>query len=245
VRKRQKAKDGRVRLLRDYAEHLRGLDRASSTVSAYGKGARKFLRFLQSTRVRLDAVDEDALEAYQRKLLRSRLARSTVDIYLRQVRAFLKFMVRTHTLVANPADAVPLPRMPRRLPRDVMTEAEAARLLTAPVTTTDKGVLHRAVLEVFYSSAIGIGELCRLKLDDVDTGRGVVRVWKGKGAKDRVAVMGNSACMWVRLYRETVRPRRAAEGEQHLFVGHNTGRMLNRQIVQRFVRKHARQTGTF
>ena len=47
--------------------------------------------------------------------------------------------------------------------------------------------------------------MARLTVPDVDNRNGFVRVNKGKGAKDRVVPMGQSACDYVREYLQEVR----------------------------------------
>jgi integrase/recombinase XerD len=231
-------------LLEAYRTHLRVLNRSPDTVRAYANGAERFLAFVRGKGVEaLREVGEELLEEHQGKVLREHANLATVDTYMRAVHAFLKFLVRRNVIVLNPGDLVPLPKVPRRLPRFVLSVEEAERLMSAPDVETDKGVLHRAVLELFYSTALRLGELCRLELDDVDTAKGVVRVRKGKGGKDRVAPMGNSACLWVRLYRETVRAKKAEPEEERFFLGQNSGRPINPQIVQRLVRAYGKKVG--
>ncbi len=68
-----------------------------------------------------------------------------------------------------------------------------------------RGVRDRAILELFYSSALRREELIRLDLDG-----GLVRVERGKDAKDRIVPMGRHALEWLRRYLHGARPRLAS-----------------------------------
>ena len=95
--------------------------------------------------------------------------------------------------------------MPRRLPRNVLTESEMKRLLDAPDKSTVLGYRDKTILEVFYSSAIRRLELLNLNLNDIDLDAGVLRINAGKGNKDRVVPIGKIACRYLKHYVREVR----------------------------------------
>ena len=61
-----------------------------------------------------------------------------------------------------------MPRPDRQLPEATLSSSEMARLLAVPDVTTPLGLRDRAVLEVFYSSALRRSELIALRVGDVD-----------------------------------------------------------------------------
>ena len=82
--------------------------------------------------------------------------------------------------------------------------SEVRKLLNAP-NDTPKGLRDKAIMELFYSSAIRRAEMARLTLQDVDIKNGVVRVLRGKGGKDRVVPIGQSACEALTRYLKEAR----------------------------------------
>ena len=102
------------------------------------------------------------------------------------------------------------------------------------------GVRDRAVLEVLYSTGIRLEELASLTIYDCDLTGGMLRVNKGKGAKDRVVPMGKHAVRLLKEYIARIRPRSA--GSRSLFLN-RLGGPLSRQIVQLMVRTYARKAG--
>ena len=45
---------------------------------------------------------------------------------------FFKYLVMADQIMYNPADGICKPRLPKRIPRDILTEKEIKRLLSAP-----------------------------------------------------------------------------------------------------------------
>jgi integrase/recombinase XerD len=126
------------------------------------------------------------------------------------VRSFFSWLVRRGELLANPASDLDLPKVPRRLPRHVLSVDEAEKILAQPDTSDVLGLRNRASLEVLYSTGMRRGELIGLTLSDLDAGRGTVLIREGKGKKDRVIPIGERAQEWVRKYVDESRPSLAA-----------------------------------
>lgn len=101
----------------------------------------------------------------------------------------------------------------------MLSHAEVEQVLALPDVQTAFGLRDRARLETFYSTGARRAELIALTLTDLDAGRGVVFVRKGKGDKDRCVPIGERALAWIQKYIEESRPNllRAA-GERSLFL---------------------------
>jgi len=95
---------------------------------------------------------------------------------------------------------VPLPRKERSLPK-VLSREEMRRILDAT-----RGAKSQAVIMLLYASGLRVGELVRLRADDLEVDRGLVRVRKGKGAKDRYTLLSDRAMAAVERYRTAHRP---------------------------------------
>jgi integrase/recombinase XerD len=86
------------------------------------------------------------------------------------------------------------------LPRAILTRAEARRVLEIPDLATPRGIRDRAILEMFYSTGLRLAEMTALTVHDVDTRHGVVRVTRGKGGRDRLAPLGQTAAHHLQEY---------------------------------------------
>jgi len=194
-------------LARDhFLEALRVQGAAEATVEARAASVNQLLAFLGQNGVGdVRAVSRETLRAYQMWLQKQPYSPWTVRSRIEGVGRFFGWLEKTDALLVNPCTVLLTPKTGDRLPRCVLTPAQAKTVLAVPDTQTKKGLRDRALLEVFYSTGLRLGEVTRLSVHDVDTRTGFVRVIKGKGAKDRVVPLGRKAAEYVAEYLKQVR----------------------------------------
>mgnify|MGYP006133185681 CR=1 FL=1 len=157
-------------------------------------------------------VTKAILERYQRYLFHYRkrdgdpLSIRGQHARLTPIRAFFKWSTRQNHTLYNPASELDLPRLETRLPKHILTEAEAEKIMGTPDLKDPLGIRDRAMLEVLYSTGMRRMELMNLGLNDIDEERGTVMIRLGKGKKDRMTAIGDRAIKWVRRYIDEVRP---------------------------------------
>jgi len=80
-----------------------------------------------------------------------------------------------------------LPRMKKSkyLPV-VLSKEEINRMIE--VTTNPK---HNCIISLLYGTGVRVGELVRIKMCDIDLDRKMLRVFQGKGKKDRMVILPN------------------------------------------------------
>lgn len=151
--------------------------------------------------------------------------------YVSQALSAIKF-VHGKVLHTNcPVARIPRPKKGKHLP-NVLSRKEVRRLLEA--LTNPK---HHAVAMIMYSSGLRVGEALRLRLQDIDSERGVIHVRDGKGRKDRVVMLADVTLNELREYVQIERPR------HWLFPGERRGRHLHARCIQRAVRLAAQTAG--
>jgi integrase/recombinase XerC len=176
-----------------FVAHLRderGL--SPNTVAAYERDVTQFFRFAGRAGVD-DAgqVDPMLLRRFL-ALLRTRgLAATSLGRKAAALRVCFRYLARRGLVAADPAAELGTPRAPRRLPV-VLKQRQVAELLARPEAVDPVGLRDRAVLELLYATGMRVGELCGLRLPDVDLGDDSVRV-TGKGGKQRVLPFGEPA----------------------------------------------------
>jgi integrase/recombinase XerD len=155
---------------------------------------------------------------YKSRFRRTLTITSQIGI-LSAVRMFYRFLVKTHRVLSDPSAAIQLPKVPQRLPASILTPREVKRLLAQPDTATVIGFRDRTMLEVLYSTGLRITEVLSLKTGDIDLDQNALRVRRGKGGKERLLPLGESAARYLVEYMKRVRPvlTRGRAGD-HLFV---------------------------
>jgi integrase/recombinase XerD len=224
-----------------YLDHLR-VERAlaNNTLEAYARDLNALVAHVgDDTDPR--AIGAEAIASMMVKNVERGFGARSSARQLSALRGLFRFLVRERAVAEDPTALVDRPRLTRRIPR-VMSFAEVERLLAAPDTTTDRGVLHAAMLHLMYASGLRVSELCALRLSDLDLQRGLVRA-RGKGGKQRLVPVGEVALEHATHYLNEVRPRHAAEGDMTLFVSPRGPGCFTREGFWRMVRRYAVAAG--
>lgn len=136
------------------------------------------------------------------------------------VRGLHRFLILERATTENPTANVDQPKWWKPLP-NVLALEEVDRLLGAPKTDTPKGLRDRAMLEVLYATGLRVSELTGLTLDSVNTEIGFVRCM-GKGSKERIVPLGQSAAAAVSAYLGS---RKVRKPSNYLFLNSRDGRL--------------------
>jgi integrase/recombinase XerD len=233
-----------------YLEHLRGKRFSASLLVQAGRALTRFISHLREKRVReLRAIDEAHVVSFVHMLRNSPTPRGTSlslasqAAYLQRVRSFFGFLERRGLLLGNPAAQLVLPSA-SPLPRLVLSERQAARLMEAPRDGTKAGCRDRAILETLYGTAIRKSECVRLDVEDLDLRQRTLVVRNGKGGKDRLVPVPGRAAAALDTYLGDVRPRLACDPREHaLFLTAWWGKRLSAGALVFLVRRHGRAVG--
>jgi integrase/recombinase XerC len=249
-RRRADRSAARVERDRDVTAFLRVLegerDASAHTRDAYRRDLTAFRRFLQSAGVAGWTAVTPMLARRYLADLHQRYARASIARHLSTLRAFYRFLRREGRVDMSPFSAIAAPKRQRRLPGALPHDIVAA-LLAAPRTDTAAGVRDRAILELLYAGGIRVSELVGLRLEDVSGDE--VRV-RGKGDKERLALVGGESAEWLRRYLRDARPelvsarRRPGRAVDQVFLNARGGPLTPRGaqlIVERIVRAAAVQ----
>ena len=148
----------------------------------------------------------DNFRDYLFAIMKRGQARSYVRLQFSALRAFYKFLVDRKKLRRDPVRELQLPKIDKKLPL-VLTRQQIDELLAAPLKIEKNRAAPKwmplrdvAVMELFYSSGLRLGELASLDVQDVDLYTESVRVF-GKGRKERVCPIGAPALEAIQKYR--------------------------------------------
>jgi integrase/recombinase XerD len=99
------------------------------------------------------------------------------------------------------------------------------------------------MLELLYSCGLRVSELIEVKLSCLHVNEGFLRVI-GKGNKERLVPVGNTALMWVGYYREQTRNHQAIKvGQEDFLFLNRRGSKLSRMSVFNIIREQVQKVG--
>ncbi len=235
-------------LLKLYEDHLH-VRYAPRTPPAYMAHVYAFLEWLAGRGLDLVEVKAKDLFTYQSYLYAFRrkdgkpYAAAYQGTRLVVLKHLFRFLYRRGYLLHDPGADIELPRLEKRLPRTILTNAEVRKILEAPDTKTPRGLRDRAILETLYGTGIRVTELCNLTPYDVDTEERVLHVVLGKGRKDRNVPLTRAAAAAIEAYLVKGRPKLVGRGRVRFLFLQDRGGKMDRATACRLVREWTEEAG--
>jgi integrase/recombinase XerD len=207
------------RVLERYLEALaveRGL--SANTVAGYRNDLTRLGEALAKRGGDLFTAPAPALSGHLRDLRVQGLSPRSISRALSAIRGFYENLVVLGERADNPAVNLLPPRLGRTLPK-VLSESQVEALLAAPDVSTPLGLRDRAMLELLYATGLRVSELVGLQLPQLRLDAGFLVAF-GKGSKERIVPVGESAEDWVKRWLRDVRPQVARGRHQAVFVNY-------------------------
>jgi integrase/recombinase XerD len=184
-----------------------------NTVATYVGCARRFIERVERPPSKVTRRD---VENFLLALKREGKAAQTRNVYLASIRFWLRANTRREV-----AKDIPRAKVPRTV-RTVLSGSEVERLLAAT-----RSLKYRAIFMLAYGAGLRIGEVCALRIDDIDSKRMLIRVRQGKNG-DRFAMLSPRVLEALRSYYKKHRP-----AGPELFPGRRAGSSLHKRAAQK------------
>lgn len=225
------------RYIEKFINYLRVERNASKhTVTNYSTDLAAFAAFLGDRDI--SSVDHLTLRRFLADMRSKNYSKRTVARKLAALRTFFKFLYREGHIKTNPITAVMTPKLDKKLPK-FLDVVKVERLINSPDGDTVPGLRDRAIFETLYSTGIRVSELVGIDSDDVDFISGVVKVL-GKGAKERMVPIGDTALTAIRKYIDKRAAEKARVRDKHAVFLNKNGTRLTDRSVRRIVDKYIR-----
>ena len=157
------------------------------TQQAHIRSCRRFAAWLGQSP---ETATPDDVRRFQAQLAGCDISNSTRNTIMTGVKFLFRVTLRRHDLVAEIYHL----REPQKIP-PIMSQDEVARMLAH--TTSIKA---RTMLSLAYGCGLRPGEVIRLRVGDIDSGRGIIRIVQSKGDKDRQVKLPSTVLKLLRRY---------------------------------------------
>ena len=187
-----------------FLNYLEGERRVSSeTLRGYGDDIQYFKAFLDSQNMvyHWTSVDTEIIRSWVVFMANKGNKSSVIRRRVAGIRAFYRFLQRIDKIEVNPALRLPLPKIPKRLPRFISIEG-MEKLWTGHMFSSDfQGNRDRLILELLYGTGMRRAEVANLRDADIQWERKEIKVL-GKGGKARVIPVSDALYGLMTAYRE-------------------------------------------
>jgi len=172
-------------------------------------------------------LDNDEINSFLFGVAREKRASST---YFKHMVYGLRFFFRLYDR-EDRVIQLPTIKNDRKLPV-VLSREELKRLFSAP-----ERLKQRVLFALIYSAGLRVGEVCNLKISDIDSERMQIRVVKSKGKYDRYVILSSYILQGLRKYIKSSKPK------VYLFNGKIKGESLGVSAVQQSFRLAVKKAG--
>lgn len=228
-------------LLLNYLAHLT-VERNMSprTVDAYKRDLEAFLSWLQDQGTTVNGVHKHVVRDYLGARRDTGLSARSAARHLSSLRGFYRFLIQDGSVTVDPTADLQGPQLWRTVPHVLIPE-EVVALLESPDVNTPLGLRDRAMMETLYATGLRVSELVGLALDRLHLDPPFLRVI-GKGGRERLVPLGDTAADWNDRYLSESRPALVKERRPEIYLNHRGG-TLSRQGFWKILRGHAASAG--
>lgn len=230
--------------LKLYLSHLTFEQNLSqNSIDAYKLDISRFIDYLKINGVE---TPKDAKASHIHRLLQALteigLSENSLARNLSSVRGFYKFLLDENIIKIDPTVHVDRPKIPRYLP-SVLTYEEIEEIFNTQDINKPLGLRNRAMFEIIYACGLRVSELLTLKTNQVYFSEQVIRVF-GKGRKERLVPVSESALVWVKQYLDSARPHflKGRLGDNTTFLN-KSGKPMSRMGFWKILLKASREAG--
>jgi integrase/recombinase XerD len=233
---------GYLKGFKSYLQLERSL--SANTLEAYLHDLEKLLQFLEVTgnKSAPEQITFETLQEFLRWVNELGMTARTQARILSGIKAFYKYLLVENMVQDDPTELIEGPRIGQKLP-DFLTVEEVNQLIDAIDRSKPEGERNRALLETLYSCGLRVSELVSLKLSLLYGDVGFVKV-TGKGNKERLIPIGQSALKQLNFYFESYRNHmQIAKGHEDFIFLNRRGKKLSRVMIFTIIKDLVRQTG--
>jgi integrase/recombinase XerD len=214
------------------------------SVEAYLRDIEKLSQFLslEEKATAVENIQLRDLQSFLKWIGGLGMTASSQSRIISGIRSFFKYCLQENLVRQDPTELLETPKLRRTLP-DFLSVEEINRIIQAIDLSKPEGERNRAILETMYSCGLRVSELVNLRLSSLYPELGFIKV-VGKGDKERLVPIGNTALKFIGIYRGQVRVHMPIKkGNEDVLFLNRRGAGLTRQMIFIVLKDLVREAG--
>lgn len=215
---------------------------ANNTVESYQRDIVRFLVHLSNTGIdSIKKVKIDNIRSHLKKLMESNLSTVSMSRHLASIKVLYRYLINEKKIKDDPTTYLESPKLWSKVP-NVLSLKEVNLLLKQPDSKTPLGMRDKAMFEVLYATGLRVSELVSLKVNNLNLQSGYL-ISLGKGSKERIVPIGESAREKTEEYLTQIRPQLLKGKSAHEVFLNRFGKKMSRQGFWKIIKKYALISG--
>ena len=204
-----------------HLQYLKIKNYAKNTITERKRCVNKFINWCKIKNLEKPVdINPEIMREYQRYIynLCNERTREPLSINRRHslldhVILFFSWSARRNYVLYNPAADIELPKIPKTLPKHILTVEEIEKIFSTPDINTVPGIRDRTILELLYSTGIRRAELSNIKIKDINIKKQTILI------TNRHLPLSKRALEWLLIYLNKSRPSLLKDiNTDHLFL---------------------------
>ncbi len=217
---------------------------SANSVEAYLNDVAKLAAFEEAyiNKNRASDLDLADLQLFIKQINEIGLSARTQARIISGLKAFFKYLYLESIITKDPASMLEAPRPGRKLP-DTLSKEEVDKVINAIDMSLPEGERNKAILETLYGCGLRVSELTNLRITDIFFRDMFIKVI-GKGNKERLVPIGNTAVKHIKLYLENSRNLvQAGKNDGDIVFLNRRGGRLSRTMIFLIVKDLGQKAG--
>lgn len=230
-------------IIRNYHSFLI-LEKALSdnTVEAYMSDIEKLVIYASDQNFAIAKAQYSDLQRFLKHLGKDGVSSATVVRLVSSIKSFYRYLIFEGVIKEDPSVLLESPKIGKHLP-DVLSVEEIDKIVASIDMNKAEGQRNRAILETLYGCGLRVSELINLQISDIFRKEGVVRVI-GKGNKERLVPISNTALKEIDLYSDEWRSRlKIKPGYEDFVFLNRRGAQLTRVMIFTIIKAAVKVSG--
>ncbi|HOE91038.1 MAG TPA: tyrosine recombinase [Candidatus Cloacimonadota bacterium] len=219
-----------------YLRTERGINELS--ISFYLSDLEQFLTWAGKVVADIDCPD---IIAYMSSLYDAPLESSSMARKRSSLKSFFDYLVENDYPTKVDFDRIPSIKLSRYVP-DILSVDEMFHLLDSIEVESDLGIRNRAIIEFMYATGVRVSEMLNIGLGDLMFSQELIKV-TGKGNKQRIIPINDTAIEWVNYYLKTARLNLKKDGITNIIFLNYNGKPMTRMGFWKVLQKVALEAG--
>jgi integrase/recombinase XerD len=211
---------------------------SSNTLEAYKRDLQKFNAYLETTGKSITDFKRSDLVSFITYLRNSGNQSATLARNIAALRGLCKFMLMEGIIEEDPVENLSTPKGWKRVPKILGIE-DISTLLQKPQGER-LSLRDKAILEIIYSCGLRASEVVNMKTGDINFEAGFITV-QGKGSKERVVPVNETALMTLKLYIEELRPSLLKKKTSPYLFLRKGGKPMTRQRLWQLIKIYSKE----
>jgi integrase/recombinase XerC/integrase/recombinase XerD len=235
----------------DYYEVCnRAEGKSPKTLSWYSTNLRRFHSYLRSRHIpdvigniNTKLIREYVLYLFKRTSYQDHpytptkntpLSTATIHGHVRTLRAFFSWLSKEEFIQENPTKGLKPPKLDHKIVT-ILSDEEIRTIINTFISKQPSDARNQTIFMMLIDAGLRIGEIIRLKMDDLHLDEGIIKVM-GKGKKERFVPIGSISQKVLQRYLYRHRSRQNDSQNEYVFLSTNGKQLTENSLKLMFAR---------